>query len=218
MQTSCDLSVYLVTDRRLCGVRGIVETAREAAKGGVSMVQLRDPLASTRTLIEEARALIAHLRPLGVQVIINDRVDVAMITDADGVHLGQGDMTPSDARVLLGADKIIGLSVGTPDELAASAQELNYVDYIGTGPIHPTHTKVDAGDSIGIGGFHVLRKQTQLPMVAIGGLTLMDAADLIEAGADGIAVSSAICSGEDPCAAARCLVEAVMRSRNERAA
>jgi thiamine-phosphate pyrophosphorylase len=218
MQSSCDLSVYLVTDRRLCGVRGIVQTAREAAHGGVSMVQLRDPLASTRTLIEEARELIAVLRPLGVQVIINDRVDVAMITDADGVHLGQSDMTPSDARILLGADKIIGLSVGTAEEFFSSAQELNYVDYIGTGPIHPTHTKVDAGQSIGIAGFRLLRRLSALPMVAIGGLTLMDAADLVEAGADGIAVSSVICAAEDPTSAARCLVEAVMRSRSERAA
>lgn len=218
MRPKYDLSVYLVSDRRLCGVKGIVETAREAALGGVSVVQLRDPEASTRTLIEQARALISHLRPLGVSVIVNDRVDVAIIADADGVHLGQSDMRPSEARSLLGDTKIIGLSVGTLEEFKQSAKELVHVDYLGTGPIHGTMTKQNAGPAIGITGFREIRRLTDLPMVAIGGLTMMDAHDLIEAGADGLAVSSAICATEDPAAAARCLIEAVMRSRSERAA
>ncbi len=218
MRTDCDLSVYLVTDSRLCGVKGIVETARQAAHGGVSMVQLRDPEASTRTLVAQAQGLIGILRPLGVRVIINDRVDIALLTDADGVHLGQGDMLPQDARTLLGAEKIIGLSVGTLEEFSDSEPQLKYVDYIGTGPVRTTLTKPNAGAAIGITGLRQLRRLTDLPMVAIGGLTLIDVPEIIAAGADGIAVSSALCGAEDPNAAARCLVEAVMRSRAERAA
>ncbi len=206
-----DLSLYLVTDPRQTAARGLVETVAQAVAGGVTIVQLRDPLAKGRQMMDEARALVALLRPLGIPLIINDRVDVAVAADADGVHLGQSDMAPADARALLGPDRILGLSVGTPQKLAAS--DLTGVDYVGTGPIQPTGTKSDADAPIGIAGFAAMRGMISLPIVGIGGIDAAIAADVIRAGADGIAVVSAICAASDVSAAARRLREEIASAR-----
>lgn len=214
MTRAFNSSLYLVTDTRLCGARGVVETVRQAVQGGgVTLVQLREPLVSTRALIEKARALKALLRPLNIPLIINDRVDVVLAAGADGVHLGQDDMTPRDARALLGAEAIIGLSVGSLTELSASADELPFVDYLGTGPVRATATKGDAGAAIGVEGFRAVCEATKLPVVAIGGLRAEDAAPLIKAGASGLAVVSAICGADEPEQAARGFVEAIKMAR-----
>jgi len=206
-----DLTLYLVTDPQLCAARGLVESVAQAVAGGVTLVQLRDPHAKGRALVEQARALRAVLRPHGIPLIINDRVDVAVAADADGVHLGQDDMTPADARAVLGADRILGLSVGSVAELAAS--DLSAVDYVGVGPVRATHTKSDAGGAIGIAGMAELRARISLPLVAIGGLDASLAGPLIRAGADGIAVVSAICGAADVPAAARRLREEIAAAR-----
>lgn len=208
-----DLSVYLVTDRRLAGHRGVVETVRRAIDGGVTLVQLRDPDAEGRALVEEARALVALLRPRGIPLIVNDRVDVALAAEADGVHVGQKDMHPADVRRLIGPDRILGLSVGSLAELDASAAALDLIDYLGTGPVRQTATKADAGAAIGIAGLATVIEATTLPVVAIGGVDRTNTAAAVEAGASGVAVVSAVMAADDPAAAARLLAEEVARAR-----
>ena len=206
-----DLTLYLVTDPRLVAARGLLATVEAAVKGGATIVQLRDPDAHGRALVEQARALKAMLAPLGIPLIINDRVDVAVAADADGVHLGQDDMTPADARAVLGPQRILGLSVGNPAEYAAS--DLSGVDYLGVGPVKATGTKADAGGAIGAAGVAAVQALTRLPLVGIGGLATADVADVIRAGADGVAVVSAICAASDPEQAARALKAAVLAAR-----
>ncbi len=206
-----DLSLYLVTDTALCGARGVAETAAAAARGGATLVQLRDPDAKTRHLVELARALKAALEPFGVPLIVNDRIDVALAAGAEGVHIGQKDMTPADARALLGAEAILGLSVGSLEELAAS--DLAPVDYVGIGPYRGTVTKRDAGEPIGLSGFKTVREKIDLPAVAIGGIKAEHVGELIAGGADGVAVVSAICATADPEAAARDLTVRIKEAR-----
>lgn len=211
MSIPFDLSLYLVTDPRLVAARGLEATVAAAVKGGATLVQLRNPDAHGRVLTEEARALKALLAPLGIPLIVNDRVDVAHAAGADGVHLGQDDLTPAEARAILGPDAIVGLSVGNPGEFAAS--ELSGVDYLGVGPVRGTGTKADAGQAIGLEGVAAVRALTRLPIVAIGGIDLSIAADAIRAGSDGIAVVSAICAAHDPKEAAAALKAAIASAR-----
>ncbi|WP_321499289.1 thiamine phosphate synthase [Breoghania sp.] len=206
-----DLSLYLVTDTALCGARGVAETAAAAARGGATLVQLRDPLAKTRELVELARALKAALEPFRLPLIVNDRIDVALASGAEGVHIGQKDMAPADARALLGADAVLGLSVGSLEELAVS--DLAPVDYVGIGPYRGTATKQDAGEAIGLSGFRTVREKIDLPAVAIGGIKAEHAGELIAGGADGVAVVSAICAAPDPEAAARDLMARINAAR-----
>ena len=214
-RTRLDLSVYLITDRDLCGRRGVAETVRQAIAGGATMVQLRDPLAKAGVLVEEARALATILRSSGIPFIVNDRVDIALAAGADGVHLGQSDMAVADARRLLGPEPILGLSITSAADLAAS--DLNGVDYLGVGPVYPTATKADAAPAMGLEGLRAIRAQTTLPIVAIGGLNAGNAGDVTAAGADGVAVVSAICAAPDPEAAARDLASIVREARDGRA-
>lgn len=210
-----DLTLYLVTDPRLVAERGLLATVDAAVKGGVTLVQLRDPDAHGRALVEQARALKALLAPLRIPLIVNDRVDVAVAADADGVHLGQDDMSPADARALLGPERIFGLSVGNPAEFAASSSgiDIGAVDYLGVGPVKATGTKKDAGAAIGAAGVAAVRALTRLPIVGIGGIDGALAGEVIRAGADGVAVVSAICAAPDPEHAARALLSAVTAAR-----
>ncbi|MEI2386375.1 thiamine phosphate synthase [Breoghania sp. JC706] len=206
-----DLSLYLVTDTPQCGARGVVETAAAAARGGATLVQLRDPFAKTRELVELARALKAALEPFSVPLVINDRIDVALASKAPGVHIGQKDMTPRDARALIGPDVFLGLSVGSLEELAAS--DLGAIDYVGIGPYRGTATKTDAGNAIGLSGFKTVREKIDLPAVAIGGIKAEHVGELIAAGADGVAVVSAICMADDPQAATAELAGRIAEAR-----
>jgi thiamine-phosphate pyrophosphorylase len=211
MKPVFDLSLYLITDPSLCGVRGVRATVRAAIAGGATMVQLRDPEGKTRALVEEARALAAILRPAGIPFIVNDRVDIALAAEADGVHLGQSDMLPADARRLIGRHRILGLSITSEADLERS--DLAGVDYLGVGPIYPSPTKSDAAPAIAIGGLIAIRKRTSLPIVAIGGLHAGNAGEAIATGADGVAVVSAICAAPDPQTAARELRQLVAAAR-----
>ena len=195
------LKLYLVTDRGLCPEgRSLVQTVKEAVEGGVTMVQLREKDIDTRTFIEEALELKALLGPLGVPLIINDRVDVALASDADGVHIGQSDMPYAIARRLLGPDRIIGLSVENMDQVA-QANALD-VDYIGVSPVFATPTKTDTARPFGLEGLREAVKLSHHPTVAIGGMNALTAADVMATGTDGIAVVSAIIAAPDPRAAA----------------
>lgn len=209
MTRALPLGTYLITDRTLCGARGVEAAVRAALAGGVSMVQLRDPRAKTRRLLEDARGLLALLRPAGVPLIVNDRVDVALAAGADGVHVGQEDMSARDARALLGPGKILGLSISSLEELERSADALPLVDYLGVGPIFATGTKPDAAAPMGVQGLAAVAERTQLPLVAIGGLHAGNAPQVVRAGATGVAVVSAICAAHDPEAATRELARAV---------
>ena len=186
------LKLYLVTDRDLSLGRSLEEIVREAVAGGVTMVQLREKDAATGEFVELGRRLMSLLKPLGVPLIINDRVDVALAVDADGVHIGQSDMTYADARRLLGPDKIIGLSVENFEDLEA-ANKLD-VDYIGISPVYGTPTKTDTAEPFGLEGLKEAVRLSLHPTVAIGGMNVATAGEVIAAGADGIAVVSAICS------------------------
>ena len=189
------LKLYLVTDRELSLGRSLEEVVSEAVQGGVTVVQLREKDASTGEFIELARRLMTLLKPLRIPLIINDRVDVALAVNADGVHIGQSDMSYEDARRLLGPDKIIGLSVENfKDVEAANALD---VDYIGISPVYGTPTKTDTAEPFGLEG---LRKAVQMsvhPTVAIGGMNASTIAEVMAAGTDGVAVVSAICSAEN---------------------
>jgi thiamine-phosphate pyrophosphorylase len=213
MRPAFDLSLYLVAGRPALAGRDLVASIRAAVEGGVTIVQIRDPHAETDQLIADTRALKQLLQPLGVPLIVNDRIDVALAAGADGVHLGQDDARPLEARRQLGANFIIGLSVGNPAEFEHSREDLSACDYLGVGPIRATGTKADAGAAIGVEGFAKVRALTDLPIVAIGGLALGDAAPLIRAGAQGIAVVSAICGADDVKAAAYGLLSEISSAR-----
>jgi len=213
MRRQFDLSLYLVVGAPAAGAHGLVETVRQAVSGGVTMVQVREPRAATGELVEETYALKKLLQPQNIALIVNDRVDVALAAGADGVHLGQDDMSPSDARRLLGEDFIIGLSVGSPGELEASRDHLDAVDYLGVGPVRSTVTKADAGGAIGPDGVARIRALTALPIVGIGGLEAGHVAPVIKAGAQGVAVVSAICGADDPKKAAQDLISEVRAAR-----
>ncbi|TFH87740.1 thiamine phosphate synthase [Billgrantia azerbaijanica] len=196
-----DLSLYLVTDPRLCAERGLVETVVAAVRGGVTLVQLRDKHASDGELIDQARRLKAALAGSGVPLIINDRLAVAVESGADGVHLGQEDGDAVAARAALGERAILGRSVQTHDQLARL--DPTPLDYLGLGPVFATATKHDHAEPLGFAGLASLVAASPLPAVAIGGLKAEHAAAVRAAGARGPAVISAICGQPDPEAAAR---------------
>jgi len=201
MKPPFDLSLYLVLDPSLCMGIGVVETARRAVAGGVTMVQLRDKLAGRATLIETGLAVKTALAGTGARLIVNDDVFAAVAIGADGVHIGQNDIPVAEARALAGPDALIGLSVETP-ELAKGADPA-VVDYIGAGPVFATSTKGDHKRPVGFQGLAEQVAASALPAVAIGGLRKQHAIQALTAGAKGIAVVSAICGQPDPTRAAR---------------
>jgi thiamine-phosphate pyrophosphorylase len=202
--------VYLVTDSRLCGERGVVDTVAEAVRGGAGWVQLREKTAGTRAFVETALALKGILTPTGVPLIINDRIDVALAAGADGVHVGQDDMPCAMARKLMGPRAIIGLSVETWEEVEA-AQALD-VDYLGVSPIFATPTKTDTKAPWGLDGLARIHGFSRHPLVGIGGLGPDNAAEVVQAGAGCIAVVSAICAATDPFEATRALCRAIEKA------
>jgi thiamine-phosphate pyrophosphorylase len=209
MRQLIDYSLYLVTDRGLCGDTGVVETVLQAVAGGVRVVQLREKTLDTRRFIETATQLRKELAPLGVPLLINDRVDVALASGADGVHIGQSDMPYEQARAILGPQAIIGLSVETQEQVT-EAKRLD-VDYLGISPVFATTTKKDAAPPWGLEGVRRIRLVTNHILVGIGGIGADNAADVLMAGADGVAVVSAICGTSSPRAAAEALCRAIQR-------
>lgn len=206
-----DYGVYLVTDRASCRGRALTDVVVAAVTGGVTVVQLREKHADTREFVELARALKALLAPRGVPLLINDRVDVAQASRADGVHVGQGDMHPAQVRALLGPMALIGLSVETMEQ-AREAEALD-VDYLGVSPVFSTPTKTDTAPPWGLDGLARLRAATGRTLVAIGGIGAANAASVLAAGADGLAVVSALCAADDPERAAAELRRAVRTVR-----
>ena len=201
MRPRYDWQLYLVTDRRLAGERPIQSVVEAAVRGGVTAVQLREKDSSTREFVELGRALMRLLAPLGVPLMVNDRVDVALAIGATGVHLGQSDMDYATARRLLGPDAAIGVSVETVQQ-AREAEALD-ADYLGVGPVFSTATKPDAAPPLGLAGLAQVRSASRHLLVAIGGIGAENARQAMDAGAGGVAVVSAICAARDPEDAAR---------------
>ena len=198
-----DLSLYLIAGQQDLGGRPLREVVDAAVRGGVTLVQLRDKDASEERMIELARELKAVLAPHGVPLVVNDRLEVALAAGADGLHVGQDDLAPAEARRALGPHKILGTSAGNAEEAATVDPAL--VDYVGVGPVYATGSKPDAGPAIGLEGLSAMRGRLGLPMVAIGGISADSAGEVMAVGVEGIAVVSAVCSAADPEAAARAL-------------
>ena len=201
-----DLTLYLVTDPVLIGDRPLEAVVAAAVEGGVTMVQLRDKTAESRALIETAGRLIEVLRPQGVPLLVNDRVDVALAAGADGVHVGQSDMPAATVRRLLGDDAIIGVSVTSVSQMAGI--DPGIVNYLGVGPLFATATKGDAAAPLSDHEIRRILGRTRLRTVGIGGIDASNAHRPKVLGLGGIAVVSAICAAADPEAAARALREA----------
>lgn len=205
--SAIDLSLYLVTDRTLCGPRGLIATVRAALEGGITALQYRAKHAALREALAEASILASLAREHHVPFIINDRLDLALAVEADGLHVGQSDMPVALARRLLGPNRILGLSITHQPDIDDLETEL--VDYVGLGPVFATATKADAPAPLGLDQFSRLRSAIALPVVAIGGIGAAQAGDVITAGADGIAVVSAICAADDPKLASRHLLDGI---------
>lgn len=198
------LHLYLVTDEAAKCRHSLLETVQRAVDGGVTIVQYRSTNPDAGTCYREALPIRDFLASRGVPFIVNNRIDLALALDADGVHIGQRDLPVPAVRAMIGPDRILGLSVSNADQLRAVDAAL--VDYLGMGPVSPTISKLNAPPVLGVDGFAALASQSPLPVVAIGGLDV-ERARLVRAtgAASGIAVVSAICGAEDPEAAARAL-------------
>lgn len=208
-----DYSLYLVTDPNLSRGRGYHEIVEAAIQGGATIVQYREKNAGTRQMIREAAELQEFCRTLRVPLIVNDRVDIALAVNADGVHVGQDDMPPHLARRLIGPEKILGVSAETPEQ--ATQAIADGADYIGASAVFATPTKQDIGKPIGLEGLAAIARVSTVPVVAIGGINAGNAAEVIRAGALGIAVVSAVVSAEDVRAAARELRRIVEEARQK---
>jgi thiamine-phosphate pyrophosphorylase len=199
--------LYFVTDRGLCGAKPLADCVLQAIRGGAVCVQLREKDVSTRFFVEEAGRIKALMAPFRAPLIINDRLDVALAVEADGVHVGQNDMPYEIARKLMGQKAIIGLSVETWDDVER-AQSLD-CDYLGVSPVFATPTKTDTKEPWGLEGLARIRAFSRHPLVAIGGLNAGNAAEAVMAGADSVAVVSAICAAADPYAVSRELADII---------
>ena len=213
-----DLRLYALVDPAVAGGHTLTDLAGRIA-GSATLVQLRDKHSSTRAMVEEARALRGVLEPAGVPLLINDRVDVALAAEADGVHIGQDDMAAVDARLLLGRTAIIGLSVSTVHQAQSAPLEL--LDYVGIGAVFATSSKDDANAPIGPSGLRdivraIRARAPKFPICGISGINANNAAEVIAAGADGVAVISALSMAPDPAKAAqdlRAVVDDALKRR-----
>jgi thiamine-phosphate pyrophosphorylase len=214
-----DLRLNAIVDPERSGGHDLADLARLVAQGGATLIQLRDKRSETRAMVETARAIKQALAPFAVPLVVNDRVDVALAAGADGVHVGQDDMAVEDARRLLGRGAIIGLSIKTVAEANAAPVEL--IDYVGSGGVYATTSKQQKNAPIGPEGLarviSALHARAQrLPVCGIAGIDAGNAAAVIAAGADGVAVISALSLAPDPAAAARALraiVDATLAKR-----
>ncbi len=217
-----DVRIYALVDPERANGRNLAELACLVAQGGATLVQLRDKRSDTRPMVERARAIKSALAPFNVPLLINDRIDVALASEADGVHVGQDDMAVEDARRLLGSEAIIGLSIKTVAQ--AEAAPIDLLDYVGIGGVFATLSKDNPAPPIGPAGLARIagvfrRRAPQLPLCGIAGIDATNAADVIAAGADGIAVIAALSLRNDPQAAARdlrAIVDAALARRGRR--
>ena len=209
MSSSAAWRLYVIVDRATIGNRDLTDVTAAAIRGGADVIQLRDKAASARQLTEEAARLLPLTRQRGIPLIVNDRADVAHTVGADGVHVGQDDLSIEAARRILGERAIIGRSTHSLEQaLAAVAAG---ADYIGLGPIFATPTKPSYG-SVGTALIRQVALRVRIPVVCIGGIETGNMAQVLEAGATCVAVVRAICSAADPESAARTLKQMLVQS------
>lgn len=206
-----DLTLYVIVGTGSNREKSLLNIAEEAIEGGAGVIQLREKEMKARALVEAGLELRALTAEKGVAFIVNDRVDVARAVDADGVHLGQEDLPPAYAREILGPDKIIGISASNIEEAAAAERE--GADYIGLGAVFATQTKGDAGLPVGVETVREVTRRVNVPVVAIGGINFDNVGQVIKAGADGIAVVSAVTGVFDVRSAARRLLSRIKEAK-----
>ncbi|MDN5344781.1 MAG: thiamine-phosphate pyrophosphorylase [Clostridia bacterium] len=203
--------LYVIITTSLGGGRPTLELVRQALAGGATAIQLREKELPARQLVALGREIRELTRSAGATFIIDDRLDVALAVEADGVHIGQEDLPAAIARRLLGPGRILGVSVGTVDQARQAVAD--GADYLGVGTLFATSSKGDAGEPIGLAGLKAIREAVTVPIVGIGGINSSNAAGVMAAGADGVAVISAVIGAPDITAAARELLAAVRQSR-----
>ncbi len=202
-----DFRLYVIIDGKTAKGRDLITVARDAVSGGADVIQLREKELSAGRIVELAKAIRKAIRPEEAILIINDRPDIAIASGADGVHLGQDDIPPEEARAIMGRDRIIGISTHCLEQ-AVTAEERG-ADYIGVGPVFPTPTK-PGYKSVGLELIRSVKDAVNLPFVAIGGIDGANVSRVIDAGAERVAVVRAVCGADDVRAAARILKERLM--------
>src|SRR6185503_8094339 len=202
--------LYIILDRTATGGRALDDILLAALQGGAEMVQLREKTWPSGTVLPVAQRLLSLCRAAGVPFIINDRVDLAVAVDADGVHLGQDDLPPAAARAMLRPGKILGIS--THSEAQATAAQAAGADYVAVGSMFPTVSKPEF-QLVGVALARKVRPLVRVPLIGIGGITPDNVGEVIAAGCDGVAVISAVCAAPDPKAAAARFVSAIDAAR-----
>ena len=206
-----ELTLYLVTDRRWLGRRSLEEDVEEALLGGVTLIQIREKEISSRAYLELARRLKEVTDRYGVPLIVNDRVDIALAVDADGVHVGPDDLPVSFARRLLGPDKIVGASASSLEE--ALTFQAQGADYLGVGAVFPTATK-QVTEKVDLETLARIKAAVRIPVAAIGGIDAGNAPEVMKTGVDGVAVVSAILNRPDIREATRDLLSKLKKEKS----
>ncbi len=209
-----DLDLYVITDETIAAGHTHVEIARLAIAGGADVIQLRDKCCGTRDLCRTGRQIRELTRKTGTLFIVNDRLDVALACGADGVHLGRDDLRVDVARQIAPRSFVIGVSVRNPEE-AVAAEEAG-ADYVVLSPIFSTTSKDDAGPGLGLAALREIREEVSIPVIAIGGISRDNVGAVIGAGADGVAVISAVVGQPDITTAARDLKSRITVAKRER--
>jgi len=207
-------SLCFVADSEGASGQDILRLSGESVEGGATIIQLRGKKWAGRKFLEIGIKSVRFLRPKKIPLIINDRVDIALACEAEGVHLGQDDMPLPYARKILGTNRIIGISAGSIKE--AEAAEDGGADYVGVGPIFATSSKEDIGPLLGLEGLRKIREKVKIPILAIGGISATNVGDVIAAGADGVAVISAITTAKIAKKAAAEIIESIHRQKGRR--
>lgn len=195
LNKNIDWRLCLIADKEAAGQRDLITLVRQAVDGGATLVQLRAKKLSTKDFLELALGLIRLLKKQKIPLIINDRVDVALACGAQGVHLGQDDMPLAFARKILGPSRLVGISVNTPEE--AERGEKEGADYLGVGPVAYTSSKEELRTILGLEGLRRIRERIKIPILAVGGVNASNAREVIRAGANGVAIISAILGAEN---------------------
>jgi thiamine-phosphate pyrophosphorylase len=208
-----DWTLYVVTDSRLVDERALAGVIEAAIRGGAGVIQYREKYADTCRMVASARELCQVCRRLGSVFLVNDRLDVALAVDADGVHVGQKDMPVALARSLLGPDKLLGVSV--QDARALDEAVSHGADYLSLSPVFATPTKPDHEEPLGLEAVRALAGRSRLPVVAIGGINRANVAEVMRAGVHGVCAISAVLGAPDPERAARELYELAKAAREK---
>ncbi len=211
MKSEIDYSLYLITHETVSSLEQLERLIQDVIEGGVNVIQLREKEATTRSFLEKAKKIKSLLENTNIKFLVNDRIDIALASNADGVHIGQNDMPHEDTRKLIGPNAIIGYTVNTLAQ-ALEAEKLD-IDYLGVAQIFPSFTKPLRNPTWQLEGLTKLRSLSKKKLIAVGGINQFNAPDVIKAGADGVAVVAAICHQQNPKLAALDLSSAIQKAK-----